>query len=79
MKDLNLLVDRLYRDINGMPWSDRSISPAQLKGSVEFFIKAFQNDAKNIGEQSAQKEHDPRGKESLGRKNEESPRGEKTI
>lgn len=42
------LVDRLGKDIDGMPWLDKSLPPAQLKHSVEFFIRAFQNDAKLI-------------------------------
>lgn len=42
------LIDRLGKDIEGMPWEDKGISPAQLRHSVGFFIKAFQNDAKII-------------------------------
>lgn len=42
------LVDRLGKDIDGMPWLDKSLPPAQLKHSVEFFVRAWQNDAKKI-------------------------------
>jgi hypothetical protein len=58
LKELDKLVDRLLSDIQGMPWADRGIAPAQLKTSVEFFIRAFQNDAKALGEKNAKKEHD---------------------
>lgn len=42
------LVDRLIKDIQGIPWKDKGIAPAQLHKGVEFFIAVFQTEAKNI-------------------------------
>lgn len=38
------LVTRLGKDIDGMTWADRGITPAQLKNSVGFFMRIFQED-----------------------------------
>jgi len=44
--ELDKLVARLGKDIDGMPWADKAINPAHLRGSVGFFIKVFQSDVK---------------------------------
>lgn len=52
---LDALIERLVKDVNSMPWLDRGLPPAQLKNSVEFFIRAFKNDAKELIKQERQK------------------------
>lgn len=53
---LKTLVERIGKDINGMPWLDRGITPAQLKNSVEFFIRTFQSDILEVIEEENAKE-----------------------